>query len=682
MSGMCHGRVAPTNPTQAPSAPRVAPGGYTPPVRARSLWVGISVGIGLTIVSASGFSAAFPPTSWRPLAWVALAPLLIALRMGGLRRALGLTWLWCLAAAYGVGDWFPTAVSSYFHQPMGMAIGLFLAVFTLMAGPYYMAFAWAYRRLARRFEIALPLLAGAAWVVAEFGRGALFTGTAFFIGNPWGLLGYSHADTLPLMQIASLGGIYAASFSLACVNAGVAEVAWAVGQRRPLQRALLRAAALDPPRARELRLRADRPARSPRGADGPARHGCRRPGQRRRRLALAVRRLWREPGHLPGSQPGRRRTRRARDRLLARSLDDLLPRRRAAVPAQHQPAAPAHDLELVAGGPVASKEPVGFFNSVFVMEPGGRITQRYDKQYLVPFAEYFPLRVDVMRRRFGRIRYFLPGATTAPLPTRAGPAGVLLCNEAMLPEAARERVADGAAYLLNPSNDTWISDPKYSEQQLDMAIVRAIEQRRWLVRASTSGPSALVDPFGHVTARTAGEQRAVIVGEIRPRQDRTLYSRLGDAFALACLLAVAARPASGTTLGSAGAGVAAEGRAEAPEEVRGADGAVPVEIGLCTRGDLCRRRAPGRAATRRRSPTRRRHHRRRDPRRRRRRSAGSRARTSRRRPGSPRRPGRRWPPRCSCRRHRIRHRRPDPEDRGRATAHRPPTAPPRAGSDR
>ncbi len=143
-----------------------------------------------------------------------------------------------------------------------------------------------------------------------------------------------------------------------------------------------------------------------------------------------------------------------------------------------------------------------------------------------------------MRRRFGRIRTFQPGAATSPHSTRAGLAGVLLCNEAMLPEAARERVRRGAEYLLNPSNDTWISDPKYSEQQLDISIVRAIEQRRWLVRASTSGPSALVGPFGHVTARTPGDERALIVGEIRPHRARSLYARIGDGFAWACLLLV------------------------------------------------------------------------------------------------------------------------------------------------
>jgi apolipoprotein N-acyltransferase len=200
------------------------------------------------------------------------------------------------------------------------------------------------------------------------------------------------------------------------------------------------------------------------------------------------------------------------------------------------------DVELVAGAPRAlgeGDEPV-YTNSIYALDPGGAIRGRYDKQYLVPFAEYFPLRIDVMRRRFGRIRSFEAGRETAPIPTRAGPAGVLVCNEAMLPEVAAERVARGAVYLLNPSNDTWISDPQYTEQQLDIASLRAIEQRRYLVRASTSGPSAVIDPLGRVAARTRPLASEVARAEIRAVREVSVYGRVGDLFGGACALAVGA----------------------------------------------------------------------------------------------------------------------------------------------
>ena len=69
-------------------------------------------------------------------------------------------------------------------------------------------------------------------------------------------------------------------------------------------------------------------------------------------------------------------------------------------------------------------------------------------------------------------------AEAVPLPTRAGRAGVLICNEAMLPEVAGERVADGAEILVSPSNDTWIRADAWAALMFDMVALRAVEQRR------------------------------------------------------------------------------------------------------------------------------------------------------------------------------------------------------------
>jgi apolipoprotein N-acyltransferase len=113
------------------------------------------------------------------------------------------------------------------------------------------------------------------------------------------------------------------------------------------------------------------------------------------------------------------------------------------------------------------------------------------------------------------------------------------CNEAMLPEVVARRVAAGAEYVVNPSNDSWLADAQYSEMQFDVVTVRAIEQRRYVVRASTSGPSAVIDPYGRVRVRSQPLTRSVIVGGVRPRRDLTLYQRVGDAFACACAAAVA-----------------------------------------------------------------------------------------------------------------------------------------------
>src|SRR5262249_61323858 len=104
-------------------------------------------------------------------------------------------------------------------------------------------------------------------------------------------------------------------------------------------------------------------------------------------------------------------------------------------------------------------------------------------------------------------RWSAPGGAPPPLPTAAGPTGVVICNEAMFPRMVSARVRAGARLLVNLTNDSWLGDVQYSAQALDMTRVRAIEQRRWLGRASTSGPSALIDPSGRAAAGTAAVSR-------------------------------------------------------------------------------------------------------------------------------------------------------------------------------
>jgi apolipoprotein N-acyltransferase len=197
--------------------------------------------------------------------------------------------------------------------------------------------------------------------------------------------------------------------------------------------------------------------------------------------------------------------------------------------------------ELVLGAPRSEgADGPPYRNSVYVMDAAGEIRGRYDKEYLLPFMEYVPIGIDILRRSFGRIRVFTPGEETGPLPTRAGRAGVLVCNEGMLPQFAAERVAEGAAYLVNPSNDGWIPHPSYLGQQFDMVALRAVEQRMYLVRVSDIGPSAIIDPWGRVQARTETHARAVLRGRIRASATRSFYGRTGDLFAALCVVASAA----------------------------------------------------------------------------------------------------------------------------------------------
>ena len=524
------GGTCPAEPREHGGVARTPPGG--------------SLGLALILTAASAglYVATFPPIRIRALAWVALVPLLLALRDASLRRRLGLGLLWTLAVGWGVGTWMPGAVSGYFQQPLVVGIGLFLLVTGAMAAPYYMAFTAAYAPLVARFGVTGPLLAGAAWATAELARGRLLNGAPLYVGNsPWATFGYSQVEITTVIQVASVAGVYGISFVLAAVNAATAEVMGAVVRARHVERRTwmgfalamgalglvlgfgrlaLRSAGSFAGDAAPVPIaiaQANLGAAARWGFEGPARTF----DAYVRLTSEAVDRghpeivFWPEVALTVFLE---------QDAIYGRALAATLDR---------------HDAELVIGAPRAwgPNGTAPYSNSVYLFARDGALAARYDKQYLLPFMEYFPLRLELARRRFGVIREFTPGEHTPPLPTRAGAAGILICNEAFLPHVAGRRIAEGAAYLVNPSNDSWVPDAGFAWQQFDIASLRAVEQRRYLIRVSDSGPSGIVDPFGRVVAHTEALTRDVLLSSVVPTSERSPYGCVGDLFGGGCLLA-------------------------------------------------------------------------------------------------------------------------------------------------
>ena len=496
-----------------------------------------------TAVSAVAVGLSFPPTSARGLVWIGLVPWLLAIRGARPGLALALTWGWTVLAAWVIGSWMPDAVANYFLQSRALGYVFFFGVTTGMAGVFYMAFAAVYRVAAGRIDPrVVPLVVAAAWVAAELGRARLLTAVSF-VSNPWGLLGYSQVGFDAAVQIASVTGVYGTSFAIVAANAGLVEaIVWLRSRRGSRAFAAPIAGFGVAPAAVVLAFgawtlpAAPEPSRPADGVPIGIVQGD-----------VSLGRRWRSDFYGQNVDVYLRGTREA----LAAEPGALVvwPESALTFFLEEEPSylraiartLAARDGELVVGGPRREAgSPSRYFNSVFVFDSAGRLGATYDKQHLVPFTEYAPLgRFDFVRRRFEGTRFFTHGAPSAPLPTRAGPAGILLCNEAMLPEVASARTAAGATVLLVPSNDTWIPSRSFAEPLFDIVRMRAVEQRRWLVRASTSGPSAIIDPWGRVQARSEPFSRATVTGWVRPEQSRSIYSRLGDSFAIACAVFVA-----------------------------------------------------------------------------------------------------------------------------------------------
>ena len=191
--------------------------------------------------------------------------------------------------------------------------------------------------------------------------------------------------------------------------------------------------------------------------------------------------------------------------------------------------------EIVHGVPHSTFVP---YNSAALLNEWGQRTFSYDKMHLVPFGEYepFPLIHQVVTSVSEEVGGFRKGKERAVGKFSNGNTfSVFICYEAIYPGEVREFVARGAQLLINISNDGWFGTSQAAEQHLRMARVRAVENRRWLLRDTNSGISAAIDPYGNMVRAMKRDSRDAADLPYDFRTDTTLYSQWGDWFAWMCV---------------------------------------------------------------------------------------------------------------------------------------------------
>lgn len=132
---------------------------------------------------------------------------------------------------------------------------------------------------------------------------------------------------------------------------------------------------------------------------------------------------------------------------------------------------------------------------------------------LLPFTEFVPTALAALGIRGG---HTAAAAGIAPLALDGDRLGVLICYELLFPALARELVDAGAGVLVNPSNDDWFGATAGGEQMLAAAVLRAIETRRPLLRATASGITAAIDARGRVVGRLPTGSASVLVVDVVP----------------------------------------------------------------------------------------------------------------------------------------------------------------------
>jgi apolipoprotein N-acyltransferase len=175
------------------------------------------------------------------------------------------------------------------------------------------------------------------------------------------------------------------------------------------------------------------------------------------------------------------------------------------------------------------------YNAAVSSDESGTIRSRYDKQYLLTFGEYLPFgeTFPVLYSWSPNSGHFTPGTSFDPLVVevqgRAHAVTPLICYEDILPRFTNDAVRHADPELLvNITNDAWFGDTSEPWEHLALAQLRAVEHRRYLVRGTNSGVSAVVDPVGRVVAHTGTFRQETISASIRWLRARTVYEKLGD----------------------------------------------------------------------------------------------------------------------------------------------------------
>lgn len=473
-------------------------------------------------------SAAFPPIGFWPLA-VALAPALLL--SANAPRAKGAFWV---GFFFGVGFftlhlfWLPQSFAPYsggffwlLYPPLVAVLGLFWGLVTFSG-----------RWLGGRGTGALWLLP-ALWVLMEWAR------TQGVFAFPWGALGYLWVET-PMVQLADLAGVYGISLlTLAVLALAVSPLAYRPAHApRSWGRtfvALLSALLLvggglgyGGYRLRTVEVPADQRALLVQGSTNPYERAT---GAEVEEEITLYKTLTREAISALEELP--ELVVWPEGVVLDYSLEQGVGRE-----AELQESAAG--VPLITGAGAYDFEAQRSYNSAYSLAEG-TVLSRYDKAYLVPFGEYFPF-TQVLRPVYRLVFSWFglefyqsrsPGQAFTPLTLPSASAAVYICYESVFPQVPRAMVARGAEVLVNISNDAWFGSGGGAEQHFAMGTVRAVETRRYLLRAGNDGITALVDPLGRVQERLPRGDRGALAVTYGEATSITPYVRFGDLLVLA-----------------------------------------------------------------------------------------------------------------------------------------------------
>lgn len=189
-------------------------------------------------------------------------------------------------------------------------------------------------------------------------------------------------------------------------------------------------------------------------------------------------------------------------------------------------------------GSIMERQPDQYTNSAVLIDRNGVIAYYYDKIHLVPFGEYVPLRkiLFFINKLTVGIGDYQPGNSFHLGITPFGKFATLICYEIIFPEQVRKFYQKGGNFIVNITNDGWFGNTSGPYQHFSMAVFRAIENRKPLIRAANSGISGFIDSKGRIINKTKLFERTYLSTEIKANDKISFYTKYGDIFAYFCVV--------------------------------------------------------------------------------------------------------------------------------------------------
>lgn len=478
---------------------------------------------------------AFPDYNLWPLAWFGMIPLFIAVHNKTPIQSFWLGWTQGVLFYLGTLSWVINTMVSYGRLPLLVSI-LLLIVLAMYLGAYTGLFCFFLARQNSKI-VHKWLAASFIWVSLEYIR------AHFLTGFPWASLAYSQFNFLSVIQIVDITGIYGLSFLIIFINVSLFLTldffySFQKNKMEPVilgnyvgAAVLLICITLGYGIWKNFSF-----------------------GNQTEKKALKVALLQGniEQNHKwdPSYQKTVYETYQKMTLEAAEEKPDIIVWPETATPFYFSndrvnrrkllQLGKESNSYILFGSPhhTGQRKNITLFNSAYLISPEKKVLGRYDKIHLVPFGEYVPFKkllffVDKMVTGIGN---FGSGTKYTVFSMSDSKFSVLICFEVIFPDMVRQFVKAGAGFLVNITNDAWFGKSAASYQHISMAVFRAVENRRPVIRAANTGITGIIDSRGKIISQTDIFVREKIIGNIFPENNyRTLYTLYGDIFAIAVL---------------------------------------------------------------------------------------------------------------------------------------------------